>query len=241
MQNVRNKIPKLLRVSLLVSVIGGLMVVSGCRKTDSGPPEKLIPSVTVAKPITKNIVEWDAYTGRLEAVRLVEIRARVGGYLQSVHFDEGQIVEKDDLLFVIDPRPFEAELNAAQAQRRQSESRLKQSRAMLNEAKARAAQSESQLNLADVAVQANRSLSERNASSQDELDGREAELMQAKADIEGVNASINSAEAAIATSEAEIETRQGRSRDGRIEPCNTLVSVHPSRGGSVAKTSTKET
>ena len=161
--------------------------------------------MTVAAPITKQIVEWDAYTGRLEAVNLVEIRARVSGYLQSVHFDEGEIVDVGDLLIIIDPRPFEAELSAAKAKVRQSDSRLLQARAMLNEAKARRLQSDAQLNLAEVRYRRTKQLSERNASSQEEVDEREAELLQAKADIESVNASISSAEAAIATAEAEIE------------------------------------
>lgn len=76
----------------------------------SGPP------VTVANPVVKKVTEWDEYTGRFEAVERVEIRARVSGYLDSVHFRDGEIVEKGDLLYVIDPRPFEAALVQAQAE-----------------------------------------------------------------------------------------------------------------------------
>jgi multidrug efflux system membrane fusion protein len=182
-----------------------LLVVAGCNEAPSGPPAMPQPTVTVAQPISKKIVEWDAYTGRLEAVDLVEVRARVGGYLQSVHFDEGQIVEKNDLLFIIDPRPFEAELAAAQAKLQQAESQLNQAKAMTEVARANLLQSEAQLNLADVRYKRTQRLVERNASSQDELDDREAEFLKAKADIEGVRASLNSAEAAIATAQAEIE------------------------------------
>jgi len=163
------------------------------------------PTVKVATPLVKQVVEWDAYTGRIEAVDLVEVRARVGGYLQSVHFDEGQIVEKGDLLFVIDPRPFEAELNAARAMLQQSQSKLNQSKAMLNEAKAKSLQSDAQLNLADLRYQRAQSLSKRNAASQEEVDERQAAYLQAKADIEAVKAGVSSAEAAIASAEAEIE------------------------------------
>jgi multidrug efflux system membrane fusion protein len=177
----------------------------GCSKPPLEPPPMPAPTVTVATPITKQIVEWDAYTGRLEAVNLVEIRARVSGYLKSVHFDEGQIVDVGDLLIVVDPRPFEAELSAAKAKLRQSNSRLLQARAMLDEAKARRLQSDAQLNLAEVRFRRTKQLSQRNASSQEEVDEREAELLQAKADIESVNASMSSAEAAIATADAEIE------------------------------------
>ena len=182
-----------------------LLVASGCSQGQSGPPAMPKPTVTVAQPVVKKIVEWDAFTGRLEAVDLVEVRARVGGYLQSVHFDEGQIVEKNDLLFIIDPRPFEAELAAAQARLQQSESQFKQAKAMTEVARANLLQSEAQLNLADVRYKRTQNLVERNASSQDELDDREAEFLKAKADIEGVRASLNSSEAAIATAQAEIE------------------------------------
>ena len=188
---------------------------AGC----SGPPAAippLLPSVTVAKPITKQIVEWDAYTGRLEAVDLVEIRARVSGYLQSVHFDEGQIVQKDDLLFVIDPRPYEAELNAATAKLHQAESQFKQATAKLDEAKAKALQSDAQLTLANLRYQRTQALSQRNAASQEELDEREAQYLQAKADIEGVRAGVSSAEAAIATAEAEIAMAQAGVETARL-------------------------
>ena len=63
--------------------------------------------VTVAKPLVKEITEWDEFTGRFEAVESVEIRARVNGYLAAVHFTEGSLVKKGDLLLVIDQRPFQ--------------------------------------------------------------------------------------------------------------------------------------
>tara|TARA_R110000868_G_scaffold14669_10_gene67988 strand:+ start:8995 stop:10212 length:1218 start_codon:yes stop_codon:yes gene_type:complete len=73
------------------------------------------PAVDVATPVVQTVREWDQYTGRFEPVERIELRARVSGYLNSVHFDDGQMVEKGDLLFVIDPRPLEAELSAASA------------------------------------------------------------------------------------------------------------------------------
>ncbi|MGH6928941.1 MAG: efflux RND transporter periplasmic adaptor subunit, partial [Dongiaceae bacterium] len=78
----------------------------------STPP----PQVTVASPLHQEIVEWDEFTGQFAAVEYVELRARVSGYLQSIHFEDGQIVKKGDLLFVIDPRPYEIALASAKAQ-----------------------------------------------------------------------------------------------------------------------------
>ncbi|WP_420886725.1 biotin/lipoyl-binding protein [Candidatus Kuenenia stuttgartensis] len=64
------------------------------------------PIVTVSKPVVEEVVEWDEYTGRLEAVDTVDVRARVSGYLESIHFKDGQMVKNGDLLFVIDRDPI---------------------------------------------------------------------------------------------------------------------------------------
>ena len=80
------------------------------------PPAPPPPTVTVAKPVFRKITEWDEYTGRFIAAERVDVRARVSGYLESVHFAEGQMVEPGQLLFVIDQRPFEAEVARARAE-----------------------------------------------------------------------------------------------------------------------------
>ena len=68
------------------------------------------PAVTVSTPVQREITEWNEYTGQFVAIEYVEIRARVSGYLTEIHFADGQFVKKGDLLFVIDPRPFEIAL-----------------------------------------------------------------------------------------------------------------------------------
>lgn len=73
------------------------------------------PQVTVATPLKKVISEWDEYTGRFEPVSVVEVRPRVAGFIDQVHFRDGQIVQKGDLLFSIDPRPFAIAAEAARA------------------------------------------------------------------------------------------------------------------------------
>ena len=70
----------------------------------------------MSKPVQREIIEWDEYTGRFDAVETVEIRARVSGYLNEVRFKDGQLVKQGDLLFVIDPRPFERALEQARAE-----------------------------------------------------------------------------------------------------------------------------
>ncbi|MBR0695692.1 efflux RND transporter periplasmic adaptor subunit [Bradyrhizobium lablabi] len=66
------------------------------------------PAVTIAQPVKRTVTDWDEFTGRFEAIEEVQIRARVGGFVTSVEFKDGAIVRAGDLLYVIDPRPFEA-------------------------------------------------------------------------------------------------------------------------------------
>jgi RND family efflux transporter MFP subunit len=82
------------------------------------------PPVIVAAPLQREVTEWDEYTGQFAAVDTVEIRARVSGYLTEIHFTDGQIVNKGDLLFVIDQRPFEIERQQAEAQLATAEATL---------------------------------------------------------------------------------------------------------------------
>jgi RND family efflux transporter MFP subunit len=82
------------------------------------------PQVTVAKPVSKMIADLDEYVGRFVAVESVEVRARVSGYLDAIHFQDGQIVRKGDLLFTIDRRPFETALAQAEASLAQAKANL---------------------------------------------------------------------------------------------------------------------
>jgi multidrug efflux system membrane fusion protein len=96
-------------------LIGLVFLLTACQQPQAVTPAPPLPKVTVSQPVARYVVESDAYTGRLEAVESVDVRARVNGYLQSVNFTDGAIVKKGALLFVIDPRPYQAELNRAKA------------------------------------------------------------------------------------------------------------------------------
>ena len=99
-----------MRIHLLFIVSGlSSLAVAGCQKK---PP----PTVTTAKPVAKKIVERSEYTGRLAAIENVEVRPRVSGYIDKIAFKDGALVKKGDLLFVIDPRPYQATLGQAQGQ-----------------------------------------------------------------------------------------------------------------------------
>ena len=100
---------------------------AGCDSPGASPQQKApaaLPTVTVSTPLRREIVEWDEYTGRFDSIETVEIRARVSGYLNEVHFKDGQAVKQGDLLFVIDARPFERTLDQARAELLQATTRV---------------------------------------------------------------------------------------------------------------------
>lgn len=82
------------------------------------------PPVTVAKPVVKEIIEWDEYAGQFRAINSIDVRARVSGYLEQIHFTDGQMVKEGDLLFTIEKRPFEIELESARAQMAEANAQL---------------------------------------------------------------------------------------------------------------------
>ena len=110
-------------LGISVFLIGPLLTGCGKDAPQAAPPP---PVVSVVQPIAREVIEWDEYIGRLESPETVEIRARVSGYLDKVHFKEGKEVKKGDLLFTIDPRPYQAEFDRADAeyQRAQSQAEL---------------------------------------------------------------------------------------------------------------------
>ncbi len=101
----------------------------GEQTAQTAPPP---PAVTVSKPLVRDMQEWSDFTGQFEAREAVEVRPRVSGYLESINFVDGQLVKKGDLLFVIEPRPFELALETAKAQQQQSEAQLELAKAQLD-------------------------------------------------------------------------------------------------------------
>ena len=106
------------RLLALVSVIWFSGSLLGCAGNPPAPPPP--PTVSVAPVLQRDIAEWDEFSGRLEAVDQVEIRPRVSGYIKRVTFTEGREVQKGEVLFEIDPRPYQADLERAQAQLEQA-------------------------------------------------------------------------------------------------------------------------
>lgn len=111
----------MVRTALLAAAVA---VLAGCgHSAANGPPAAApAPAVTVAGVIAKPLRDWEEFSGRLQAVDSVEIRPRVAGFIDSVQFTEGARVKKGQLLFRIDPRPFQAEVNRLSAELRRTRS-----------------------------------------------------------------------------------------------------------------------
>jgi RND family efflux transporter MFP subunit len=191
-------------LSPIVRVLAGvliLLVATGCgdnRQQAGAPPP---PEVTVAKPIRRTIVDQDEYVGRFVAVDAVEVRARVSGYLEKVHFEDGQIVKQGDLLFTIDARPFN--------------NIVEQSRAAVAQARANLAFTESDLRRGQQLVR-DKTITEQTFDQRTQA-ARNAE------------AAVASAEAALRQAELDLQFTQlrapvtGRIGDRRVSPGNLVT------------------
>jgi RND family efflux transporter MFP subunit len=167
---VSRQIPQGLALGVLFTV--GLA--AGCARPGGSPPSQPPPpQVSVATVIQKRIKEWDEFTGRFQAVETVEIRPRVSGYIDKVAFTEGGIVKAGDLLFVIDPRPYQAEYDRTVADLKRYKTALELAR------------------IESVRVQR---LRESGAVSQEELDERTSGVAQAEANVAGAQAAVESAQ-----------------------------------------------
>ncbi len=106
-------------LGLSICALALQLAVTGCSDSDapgSSAPATPPANVKIAQPLSRETSDWDEYTGRIEAVNAVDVRARIGGYLEKVNFHAGDKVKKGDLLFLIDPKPLQAQLNFANAE-----------------------------------------------------------------------------------------------------------------------------
>lgn len=168
--------------------------------TASAPPAA---TVDVAHVVSQTITDWQEYSGRLEAIDQVDVRPQVSGKLIAVNFKDGSLVNKGDLLFTIDPRPFEAELNRAKAQLASAEAQVTYSSANLGR---------------------NQRLIQSNAIAHQELD-------QAQNEARSANANLQAAKAAVETARLNLEyTRITAPVSGRISRAEVTVGNVVSAG-----------
>jgi multidrug efflux system membrane fusion protein len=180
-----------------------LLAASGCRKA-SAPSQPPLP-VNVVTAIEKEVREWDEFTGRLEAVEFVEIRPRVSGYITEIHFEAGAIIKKGDLLYVIDPRPYQADFDRASAEFDRTQAELK---------------------LAQIELDRAKELRAKNTISASEFD-------QKAATYQGSSAAARAAEAAKNSAALSLEFTQIKSPiDGRVSDARITLGnlVQPGAG-----------
>lgn len=218
--------PRPLRCVLAAALLVAPAGCGGDRAPGSPPPP---PTVVAGTPLVRAIVEWDAYTGRLEAIEDVEVRSRVSGYLLSAPFQEGKIVERGDLLFEIDPRPFQAAVDQAAAAVEEAQASVGQARAALHQARAERDQAGAQVELAGQRDRRARTLAERDAIASEEVDVRASELAQRQADLAAAEARVAAAEAGIATAEARVATARTALAAAELDLAYTRVTA-PARG-----------
>ncbi len=156
-----------LSIVLLVALFA-----AGCARNEAAEAPAAPPSVQVSKVLSKPITEFDEFTGRFEAVERVEVRPRVSGYVTATHFEQGHEVKKGDILYVIDPRPYQAKLKQAQAE--------------LARARTQAALAQSERERATRLI-------EKRAISQEEFDERTSGNEQAAANVAAAEAAVDAA------------------------------------------------
>src|SRR5262245_20305198 len=167
------------------------------------------PTVSVSRPLQRQVVDWDEYTGRFDAVETVEVRARVSGYLSNVHFKDGQLVKQGDLLYEIDPRPFEVSLEQARAELLQAHTKVDN---------------------ANLDVVRGKPLLERRIISEKAFDDRENLVREAQA-------GVKVAEAKVKTAELELSfTRITSPISGRISRTQVTAGNWVSAGGAANAT-----
>ena len=171
----------------------------GCSKGQEAPAQGA-PPVTVAAPLSQQVVDWDEFTGRFEAPRSVDVRARVGGYIQSVHFKDGDFVRQGQLLFTLDPRPAQAALASARAQ---------------------LAQGQAQLTLARTELTRAEGLLASQAVSQAEVDAKRGAVQTAEAAGAAANAAIRARQLDVEFTRVTAPI-SGRVSDRRVDPGNLI-------------------
>ncbi len=197
-----------LRRTIYFSLLLLFPLAIGCSKEKPKPPAPPPPAVSVAKPVAYPVQSYYEFNGYLEGVERVEIRARVKGYLEKVHFSEGsQVVKGETLLYNIDPREYKAGVARAEAD--------------LEKANAEVATAEAQIELAKTDV--NRLRVAGGGVSGSELDKAKASLTLANAQLKAANANVLFAKSAVRTAELQVEfTKITAPISGRIS--RTLVT-----------------
>jgi multidrug efflux system membrane fusion protein len=182
----------------LLAAAGLFLVASSVALAQGGPPAS---PVGVAEPIAKRVTQWDEFSGRFEALASVEVRARVSGFIDKLHFRDGQIVKAGDPLFTIDKRPFEIAVESAEAE---------------------VARTKAQVDLAELQVERGASLIKSKTITDQEFDTRKANLAVARAQLKSAEAGQKSAELNLEWTDVRAPI-SGRISDRKVDAGNLIA------------------
>jgi RND family efflux transporter MFP subunit len=188
-----------MRVNGHLVLLAFTLAMAGCAKKKPPPPPP--PTVVVSKPLQTKLVDWDDYVGRFESINSVDIRPRVSGYLQTIAFKDGQIVKKGQLLFIIDPRPYQAAVTQARGQEEHAV-------AALNNAKVELVRAQN--------------LVAAHALPEQQLETRLATQQQAAADLTSAQGTLQTAELNLRFTRVTAPL-SGRISDRRVAPGNLVT------------------
>lgn len=202
-----------MRRTIPLSLALGLL--ANCeRPQQPAAPAAPPPPVTVARPVSAELVEWDEFIGRLIAPQAVEIRARVSGYLEKVHFREGSDVKAGDLLFTIDRRPYQAVVDRAQADIERAQVKL---------------------DLAKMEAKRAKMLMESRAIAVEEIEQRNQALAEAEASVRSARASLEAAALDLEFTELKSPIT-GRISDARVTAGNLIMGGTNNNNATVLTT-----
>jgi len=197
-----------LKVDGIVAVftLGLVLSLSGCSGTSSAaPPQMPPPEVEVARVQQKDIPVQREWIGTLDGMVNAAIKAQVTGYLLTQNYTEGSFVQKGQLLFEIDPRPFQAALDQAQGQLSQANGQLAQAKAQLVQAQAQLGQAQANQRRTQLDVDRYIPLAKQQAITQQDLDNATQNNLSAQAQVEAARAQVETAKAQIQAAEAAAE------------------------------------
>jgi gold/copper resistance efflux system membrane fusion protein len=203
------------RVTLITAAISVMLAIAGCKEAAPSTAPAKPPGVPVAEVVIRSVATFAEFTGSLAAIERVELRPRVAGYIQHVSVPEGRFVEKGSELFLIDPRGFQAALNAATARLRETEAAL---------------------TLAQTEYERAEQLFTQKVVARERLDAAIASLNARKAQVDGANAALDAAQldlsftrvtAPISGRIGQVLVTEGNYVASGVTPLTTIVSIDP--------------
>ncbi|PTM43082.1 efflux RND transporter periplasmic adaptor subunit [Bosea sp. 124] len=190
--------PMLVALSVATLMTATVVLLPHGARAQGAPPA---PPVQVSTPLAQRVTNWDEFTGRFEASEQVEVRARVSGFLDSLHFKDGDLVKKGDLLFTIDPRPYRLAVDAARAE---------------------VARAKAQVELAQNEVERAEGLTQNRTITARDVDQRRANLNSAIGSQQGAEANFKTAELNLEWTEVRAPLA-GRLSNRRVDPGNLIA------------------